>query len=152
MFIPKIIGKTHLTLNSFTGQKPLTRDRSPFRCCDAGEAGNDPVEESYWALVTRHTIPDCYKMTYEEREALLAQYPGYGPPTPIEAAVCASLEFLENGEKLFDDTSPSWLRWTQTSAVVDGGHLCVGAFDDDGIGIFSYPGTRYGGLIGVRRL
>ena len=110
------------------------------------------VEKPYWILMSRNTLPNCYKMTYEERCQLIAQYPDYRPCKLIEAAICTGLEALVHRQTLFSDSAPSWMRWTQCEEKSNGDPICVGNVDKDGIGIFTYPGKRYGGVVAVRRL
>jgi hypothetical protein len=90
-------------------------------------------------------------MTYDERCSLIAQYPDYHPPKLIEAAICTGLELVENGQTLFSETAPSWMRWTQCEETSGKEFVCVGNVDNNGIGIFTYPGKRYGGIVAVRR-
>ncbi|WP_194847475.1 tetratricopeptide repeat protein [Candidatus Neptunochlamydia vexilliferae] len=148
--IPSKLNGKPLTPNNLFKARPLSTAKSPFGNIE--EPLNMTVDKPYWVLMTRNTLPKSYKMTYDERCKLLANYPNYSPPKVIEAAICTSMEYLENKQILFPDSAPSWMRWTQCKEKIHNDSLCVGDFDENGCRVFTYPGKSYGGIVGVRRL
>ena len=116
---------------------------------------DDPVESNsdhfYWILMLRSNIPNCIKMTYQERCARLSQYEGYSPPKLIEIAICATFELLENKQTLYSEKSLSWQRWTQCEETLGGDQIAFGNADEETMRIFPYPGKSFGGISGVIR-
>lgn len=103
---------------------------------------NIPVEESYWALVTKNPIPGSEGKTYEEQKALLEELNqrsnlSYHVPSLLEVSTAIFTTFASSGEYLFsEDLQPSFTRCQEGSGDLQ---AMVGAFKENALKLNYMP-------------
>ena len=111
ILIPKTINGEALTLNSL--RKLIKSPKKGFESKFAHNWGNTdevlkkfgdiPINESYWALITKDVVPNSRCLTFGAQEKLLTE--SYRVPKLIEIAVCVFLYRVREGDFLYHRTS-----------------------------------------------
>ncbi|MCP5507342.1 MAG: hypothetical protein H7A37_03450 [Chlamydiales bacterium] len=111
--------------------------------------GDNPVQESYWALMTTDVIPNSRSKLRNDQLALASRVENYDAPTLLQAAVCNFVEYVGSGKRLFGDEP-----WTYTCCKeepIAGWKLVVGGFAPAGLVVGNDNDNARVGVAGVRR-
>ena len=148
-----------LTLNQLAEliQRPLNGHVTTYRYYDdytKNERGDQAVPASYWALMTRHILPDSRSKTLDQHQALVAQQAQrtqvpYAMPKAIEAATSTLTHFVQHGERLYgddkqdvrgwnDNKQSTWYTYTRCEERVNNNQspVVVGGFSPAGLCVF----------------
>jgi len=141
LFIPK-----GLTLNKLKNlvRRPINGNSRKFDCDSwqriFDELGDEPIQESYWVLMTNDVIEGTRCMSYSDQVNLVATKTESEcqAPTLLEAAVCCFMNHVSSGEdKTYLFERDPW-TYTRCQEKIEGWPLVVGGFASGGLCVSSY--------------
>ncbi|MDJ0652219.1 MAG: hypothetical protein QNJ27_04370 [Simkaniaceae bacterium] len=137
VLIPQFVNGRALTLNFLEGMiqspqggghktkysyySPLTRQH----------IGSRPAPPSYWALMTKHTLPSSKCKTYSEKQALIKN--PYAIPRALEIATGILMHHVQAGERLYSNEPRTWTFCQEALNMQK--HALVGDFESYGLQI-----------------
>ncbi len=165
VLMPKTVGDNPLTLRSFgdlVKQKCFpdeTENTAGYRYVDRQffrENGDDSIDRSYWALMTRDVLEGSKNRSYAEQKDLIINLGlrgNYEVPKILEAVVCIYMKYIASGvskERLF---SYNPLTYTHCQGGYPGSRrMVVGGFSKEGLHAgFNYTDSCIG-IAGVQKL
>lgn len=137
--IPKTVNGIPLTLNSLEDfvKSPLQGIPTGYRTYASRvqtEHGSEPLEKSYWVLMTKDVLPNSRNKPYDVQRTLVESNSNYQMPHAIEAAVVILMHTYKSGTYIYTRSEPKWTS-TRCQEKVDSGQfpVIVGGLLADGI-------------------
>ena len=155
ILIPKSVDGVSLTLNRIQEliQSPkgggYATNYKRYSEYEKKDLGDLEIEDSYWVLLTEEVIPSSQQQPFEAQKALLKETDRV--PTTFEATLAAVVQYVEVGEKLCAESSPTYTR-CQEKVNNKEWRVLVGSFGAKGIVINSHYDHVCTGDFGLRAL
>jgi hypothetical protein len=114
---------------------------------------------SYWLLMTRSVLPESRCKSYGDQAKLMAAHARrtglpYELPKALEAATVILTHHVQNGERLYSDSSYAYTRCQESVFIEELAEfpVVVGRFESAGLGIcHDFFGHLRGGVAGCRK-
>lgn len=140
--IPKTIDKIPLTIDRLGElvKAPKQGKATCYRAISsevAKQIGDQTIDKSYWAIMTKECLPNQNKMDPKKQRQLLADINvkngvEYQVPHVIEASICVFTEYFKSGKLLFNDKqTASYMRCRKLKEHTH--YFCIGGFNVAGL-------------------
>jgi len=135
VLIPQTVDEKPFTLNLLEKliKKPKEKEASRFAFYSDdvnNEPGENPIENSYWILMTKDVIPGSLEKTYEEQKKLVEEKGTgvYALPSAIEAAASILMHYFKTDEHLYGQDPWNSFTRCQEKVKEDPWPVAIGGF------------------------